>query len=72
MFNRKTNICSRLGVLPDRPDSKSILGLAIGSLGNDVIHGLRHPSIENTNGWYIWSGEFKDNADFFLLFAYYT
>ena len=30
------------------------------------INGLRHPLIENTTGWYIWSGAYSEEPDFFV------
>jgi len=33
--------------------------------GIEPIHGMRHPSEGNTTGWYIWSGKYSDNSDFF-------
>lgn len=62
---KQETVCERIGAKPDRPNPDSIIGLAIDSLGNGVIHGLRHPTKENTNGWYIWSGEYSDSEDFF-------
>jgi hypothetical protein len=29
------------------------------------IHGLRHPVVGDTTGWYIWTGQFSSAADFF-------
>lgn len=29
------------------------------------IHGLRHPPADGTSGWFVWSGEFSDDDDFF-------
>jgi hypothetical protein len=29
------------------------------------VHGLRHPLEGDTTGWYIWSGDFSKNSDFF-------
>jgi len=29
------------------------------------IHGLRHPIENGTCGWYLWSGEYSEAADFF-------
>ena len=29
------------------------------------IHGLRHPLEGDTTGWYIWSGDFSDDPNFF-------
>ncbi len=46
------------------PNSK--LGIALKSLGQLPINGLRHPSTEVTCGWFIWCGEeFSEAPDFF-------
>ena len=37
--------------VPCPPDSK--LGVATQTLGQTPIHGLRHPPVGETNGWYI-------------------
>jgi hypothetical protein len=29
------------------------------------VHGLRHPPEEETSGWYVWTGDLSDAADFF-------
>ena len=43
-----------------------ILMIGIGSdLNSDPIHGLRHPKEKGTTGWYIWTGEYSESADFF-------
>jgi hypothetical protein len=62
---KQETVCEWIGAQPDRPFSDSIIGLAIGTLNNIVIHGLRHPAKNNSNGWYIWSGDFKECDDFF-------
>jgi len=64
-IRKQETVCEWIGVKPDRPISDSIVGLAIDSLNNGLIHGLRHPAEKNTNGWYIWSGDFKETDDFF-------
>ena len=33
--------------------------------GEYPVHGLRRPIEGNTTGWYIWSGDFSDDVDFF-------
>ncbi len=45
----------------------SIIGLSDNTDGLMIpINGLRHPSKENSNGWFIWSGEeLKEDKDFF-------
>jgi hypothetical protein len=30
------------------------------------LHGLRHPPDADTTGWYLWTGELHQDADFFL------
>jgi len=29
------------------------------------LNGLRHPAEASTSGWYVWSGEMSEAADFF-------
>jgi hypothetical protein len=66
MKNRnQETICEFMKVNPDKPNPDSIIGLAIKSLGKGIIHGLRHHSKQNSNGWYIWSGEYSKDEDFF-------
>jgi hypothetical protein len=44
----------------------SIMGFADPTLGRHPIHGLRHTPEGNTNGWYVWAGEYSSATDFFL------
>jgi hypothetical protein len=30
------------------------------------LHGLRHPPVAGTSGWYCWTGELSQDADFFV------
>ena len=30
------------------------------------VHGLRHPPHGGTSGWYVWTGDLPDAADFFV------
>jgi hypothetical protein len=42
------------------------VGVALSTMGQNPINGLRHPVSAGTTGWYIWCGEeFSDAADFF-------
>lgn len=61
----KKSVCELQNVKPLKPEPSSIIGLAIGSLGNGIIHGLRHNPEKNTNGWYIWMGDYSEKEDFF-------
>ena len=45
---------------------ESKLGIALRTVGNSPVNGLRHPAEKHTNGWYIWWGtELSQAADFF-------
>ena len=44
-------------------DSK--IGLAIQTLGESPIHGLRHPPMEGISGLYIWAGDYSEDKSFF-------
>jgi hypothetical protein len=58
-------LCSQYGLdfVPCPPHSK--LGLAVQTLGQVPINALRHPPTSDTNGWYIWAGEYSSEQDFF-------
>ncbi len=64
---KQKSVCERIGAKPDRPNPNSIIGLATDTFVNvtEIIHGLRHPVEHNTNGWYIWCGEYSESIDFF-------
>ena len=64
-INKKQTVCEWKGVTPERPDPNSVVGLAIKTIGQGIIYGLRHPENENSNGWYIWCGEYSESEDFF-------
>ena len=59
-------LCQQYGVEPDMPSRTEILGIAIATLGQAPLNGLRHRPAKGTCGWYIWAGDtFTDEADFF-------
>ena len=64
---RKTlSPCEFAGVVPDTPEAESKLGIAIETIGQEPINGLRHKAENGTNGWYIWCGtKFSEKEDFF-------
>ena len=61
----KKSICELQNVKPLKPEPNSIIGLATDSLEKGIIHGLRHYPKKNTNGWYIWVGDYSEIEDFF-------
>lgn len=58
--------CERFGAefCPSEPHSK--LGLAMASLDQRPINGLRHPPTADTTGWYVWAGGEPSSADDFF------
>lgn len=63
---REPTICERAGVAPQKPEAGTKLGIALGTLGKEPIHGLRHRPEKGTNGWYIWCGEAMSQDDDFF------
>ncbi len=47
------------------PHQKVGVSLSVRS-GELPIHGLRHPPVGGTTGWYIWTGELGDSSEFFV------
>jgi hypothetical protein len=60
------DVCRRVGVehFPSRLDLRIGISKEFRTL-NPPFHGLRHPPDGTTTGWYLWTGEFKTDADFF-------
>lgn len=66
MDDRQAAMCERFGV-EFRPSSPRLkLGVALATLGQQPMNGLRHPPEGDTTGWYVWAGEELSSAgDFF-------
>jgi|SRR6478609_7715696 len=63
-----TRICERLGARPRPPTGSDKVGMALATLADSPLHGLRHAPGEGTCGWYIWGVEVesdKQDANFF-------
>jgi hypothetical protein len=58
-------VFERLGVSPVDPEPQSKVGIALETLAQRPINGLRHPLESDSNGWYIWCGEYSEAPDFF-------
>ena len=50
---------------PWRPINKKLRVGVSANLDKDPINGLRHPSEKGTTGWFIWTGDYSENEDFF-------
>jgi len=57
-------LCRKLNVAWTETEPNQLIGLA-DNIELIPIHGLRHPIESNSAGWYIWTQEYSDNADFF-------
>lgn len=59
------DIYMNIGVDPIPPEPESRLGIALQTIGTMPINGLRHSVEGDSNGWYIWCGEYSEDEDFF-------
>jgi hypothetical protein len=58
-------VCEKYSTTFLNAAENSICGVAISTLSLRPLNGLRHPPAADTTGWYIWGGEYSDDADFF-------
>ena len=58
------NICEKYNSLWKPINKKFKIGIS-DNWNENPINGLRHSQQEGTTGWFIWSGEYSDNNDFF-------
>jgi hypothetical protein len=61
----QADVCKQYGRQFVACPMDSIMGVAVQTLAHRPIHGLRHRPERNTNGWYIWAGEYFAASDFF-------
>jgi len=48
-----------------KPINKKLRVGVSANLDKDPINGLRHPNEKATTGWFIWTGDYSENEDFF-------
>ena len=58
-------LCKKFGSAMVLPDWDSKIGLAMDSLGEMPITGVRTLPENGTDGWYIWGGEYSSDPDFY-------
>ena len=59
-------VCTRFGLTPDPPTRGTEVGVAESALaGGTPLNGLRHAPEGNSNGWYVWSGDWSYDDHFF-------
>lgn len=67
ILERQHNVCERYGAEHVECPADMKLGILLSERsGGYPIHGLRHPTTGNTTGWFIWSGEFSKDPEFFV------
>ena len=60
------NICKKYGANYKESLPSLKVGISKGvQKGINSIHALRHFPIGDTTGWYIWTGEYSDDLNFF-------
>ncbi len=63
---RQRAVCTRYGAHFDPPRNDTRLGIALQTLTQVPINGLRQLPDEGTSGWYVWAGgEMGEAPDFF-------
>ncbi|MFO6423055.1 hypothetical protein [Motilimonas sp. KMU-193] len=65
MPNQK-DVCKKFAALPLPVNAAEKLGIAIETIGQLPINGVRYKPENGTCGWYIWCGEtMSEDVDFF-------
>lgn len=66
VVTEQRELCAKYGAEYLRSSLASKIGISAEALSGILpIHGLRHSPKGNTSGWYIWSGEYSEDPDFF-------
>lgn len=63
-IERQKDICKQNNSDWKPINKQLMIGISADLLANP-INGLRHPSEKGTTGWFIWTGEYSINDDFF-------
>ena len=65
LVETQEELCARFGTVPDPPGDGDKLGIALGTIGERPINGLRI-RLDGTCGWFIWAGgEASTDPDFY-------
>jgi hypothetical protein len=58
-------VCSRVEAGFEPPTAEAKLGIALQTRGRQPLNALRHPAERGTCGWYVWWGDYSEDAEFF-------
>lgn len=66
IIENQKNICKKHEFNFELSPFNSKVAISLNVKGSTLpIHALRHPSTTNLTGWYIWSGDYSEDDDFF-------
>jgi hypothetical protein len=66
MDEKQRNLCKRYGADFTPSDDICKIGISESALGGELpLNGLRHRPESGTTGWFIWSGKWSSDPDFF-------
>lgn len=72
MDDDQRTLCERYGASFSPPEATYKVGISDSALqGEWPLHGLRHFPESGTTGWFIWSGEWSNNPDWFKPLHFY-
>ncbi len=63
-IQKQKEICEKAKATWKPVNPKHKIGIS-GNLDAQPVHGLRHPAEKGTTGWFIWTGEYSTNDNFF-------
>lgn len=66
MDDAQAAVCERFGAEFHPSPAHLKLGLALATLRQQPVNGLRHPPKGDTTGWYVWAGDTPSPADDFF------
>ncbi|MCG7500157.1 hypothetical protein MHO82_25170 [Vibrio sp. Of7-15] len=65
MHDLQRTICNKYKSKFHGIDMSLKVGIALETLHIEPIHAVRTEACDGTTGWFIWCGEFSEDADFF-------
>lgn len=67
LLDKQKEICEKFSAEYQYCDLSLKVGISLSvKKGDSPIHGLRVKEENGTSGWYIWSGDWSDEPDFFV------
>jgi hypothetical protein len=64
-YQTQRQVCDQYGASFNLPHASARVGIALQSLHLQPLNGMRIAQLGDISGWYLWGGEYSDDADFF-------